>query len=81
MSRMIQVRNVPNWLHRELTRRATERGQTLTGYVQEVLEREVSRPTLVEWLDSIKARRPIDISGEPPAQAIRAERREAGREP
>jgi antitoxin FitA len=81
MSKMIQVRNVPDWLHEKLTARAAERGQTLTAYVQEILEREVSRPTLVEWLDSIKERGPIDIGDETPAEAIRAERREAGREP
>jgi plasmid stability protein len=81
MSKMIQVRNVPNWLHERLSSRAADRGQTLTAYVQEILEREVSQPTLVEWLDSIKERGPIDIGGEPPAEAIRAERREAGREP
>jgi antitoxin FitA len=79
MSKMIQVRNVPNWLHKRLVDRAAERGQTLTSYVQEILEREVSRPTLVEWLDSIKERGPIDV-GESAAEAIRAERREAGRE-
>ena len=82
MPKMIQVRNVPDWLHESLTARASERGQTLTAYIQEILEREVSKPTLVEWLDSIKARGPIDdIGGESPAEAIRAERREAGREP
>jgi plasmid stability protein len=40
---MIQVRNVPDALHRELMRRARARGQTLTAYIQEVLEREVTR--------------------------------------
>lgn len=80
MSKMIQVRNVPDRLHRELKRRANQRGQSLTAYVQEILEREVSRPTLRESLAAIKERGPIDIGDESAAQAIRAERREAGRE-
>ena len=41
---MIQVRNVPDRLHSELMRRAKARGQTLTDYIEELLEREVSRP-------------------------------------
>ena len=79
MSKMIQVRNVPDRLHRELTRRATERGQTLTAYVQEVLEREASRPLLREWLEGIRKRGPIapEVSS---ADLIKAERREAGRD-
>ena len=44
MSRMIQVRNVSDKLHRELMRRARARGRTLTDYVEEILEREVARP-------------------------------------
>ena len=44
MAKMIQVRNVPERLHRELMRRAKERGQTLTSYVQELLERETAWP-------------------------------------
>ena len=75
---MIQVRNVPDGLHRELVRRAEARGQTLTAYIQEILEREVARPPVEEVLARIKARGPVDI-GESPAEAIRAARREAGR--
>lgn len=79
MPKMIQVRNVPEWLHRELTRRAAERGQTLTAYIQDILEREASQPTLREWLDGIRQRGPIapDLSS---VELIHAERREAGRD-
>ena len=41
---MIQVRSVPERLHRELVKRARARGQTLTEYIQRILEREVARP-------------------------------------
>ena len=41
-------------LHKELVRRARVRGQTLTDYLQEILEREVARPEPAEvdraWL-------------------------------
>ena len=75
---MIQVRNVPETLHRELVRRATARGQTLTAYIQEILEREVARPPVEEVLARIRAAEPVELD-ESPAEAIRAARREAGR--
>ncbi len=73
MSKMIQVRNVPERLHRELARRAKARGQTLTDYLQDVLEREVARPPAREVFDRIEARRPVKL-GRPAAKLIREER-------
>ena len=48
---MIQVRNVPAPLHEELKRRAARRGETLTAYIQGILEREVETLPLDEWLE------------------------------
>ena len=61
MSKMIQVRNVPNRLHRELVRRAKLRGQSLTEYIEDVLEREVSRPPAEEVFARIHSREPVDL--------------------
>ena len=74
---MIQVRNVPDGLHHALITRADARGQTLTAYIQEILEREVARPPVEEVLARIAAREPVDL-GAPAADLIRQERREAG---
>jgi hypothetical protein len=73
MSKMIQVRNVPDRLHRELTRRARARGETLTEYVERVLEREVARPVPQELFDRIARRSRVDL-GEPAAELIKRER-------
>ncbi len=73
MSKMIQVRNVPNKLHRELTRRARARGETLTNYIQRILEREVARPLAQEVFDRIARRPQVDL-GEPAAELIKKER-------
>ncbi len=73
MSKMIQVRNVPDRLHRELTRRASARGQTLTDYIQELLEREVARPPAAEVFDRIEARPRVKL-GHPAAELLREER-------
>ncbi len=58
---MIQVRNVPDRLHRELVRRARLKSLTLTDYVQEVLEREVTRPPAEEVLGRIRGRQSVDL--------------------
>lgn len=73
MSKMIQVRNVPDRLHRELTRRARARGQTLTDYLQEVLEREVARPPAEEVFERIAHRSSVRL-GRPASELIRADR-------
>jgi len=73
MARMIQVRNVPDRLHRELTRRAAARRQTLTDYIQGILEREVARPPADEVFERIRMREPVD-PGRPVAELIAEER-------
>lgn len=77
MSKMIQVRNVPDRLHRELVRRARNRGETLTQYVQTVLEREVERPLAEEILQRVRSRTPVPLDA-PVAEVIREERRVRG---
>lgn len=61
MAKMIQVRNVPNRLHRELVRRARLKSLTLTDYIQEVLEREVTRPPAEEVFCRIRGRLRVDL--------------------
>jgi plasmid stability protein len=55
----IQVKNFPEDLHIKLRERATKRGRSVSGYVTEVLERDLSRPTTREWLDSLKEDEPV----------------------
>ena len=79
MSTMIQVRNVPSRLHRELVKRAKRRGLTLTRYVQDILEREVARPPAEDVFDMIEGSPPVQL-GRPAADLIgeeRAERRDS----
>ena len=73
MPKMIQVRNVPDGLHKELVQRARARSQTLTDYIQEILEREVARPDPREVFRRILEREPVDL-GVPAAELIREER-------
>jgi antitoxin FitA len=73
MSKMIQVRDVPDRLHRELVKRAKLRGETLTKYIQTILEREVARPPAEEVFARVRGRRPVAL-GRPVAEVIREER-------
>jgi plasmid stability protein len=73
MPKMIQVRNVPDRLHRELVRRARGRGQTLTQYLREVLEREIARPPAEEVFERIAVRPRVRLP-QPAAELIREER-------
>jgi len=70
---MIQVRNVPDRLHRELTKRARRRGVTLTRYIQDILEREVARPPADEVYDLVDASPAVRL-GRPAAELVREER-------
>lgn len=76
MARNLQVRDIPEPLHHELKRRADARGETLTDYVQGILERAVARPPAEEVFERIRAREPVDLGGDA-AELIREER--AGR--
>jgi len=73
-SKMIQVRNVPARLHRELVRRAERRGLTLTQYVESVLEREVERPLPEDVYARIASRARVPLRAAEAVLAARAER-------
>jgi antitoxin FitA len=74
MAKMIQVRNVPDRLHRELARRARRRGQTLTAFVEEILEREAARPAPDEVVSRIRGREQVDVAPEDVVRWIREDR-------
>ncbi len=75
MSKMIQIRNVPDELHREAKVRAARAGMTLSGYLLRELERTLAEPTMEELLARIAAWEPPELS-ESPAEAVRAIRDE-----
>jgi plasmid stability protein len=56
---MIQVRNVPDSLHGVLKARAAREGMSLSDFIRIELERVAERPTMKEWLEQTRQRRPI----------------------
>ena len=75
MAKMIQVRNVSDDLHKELTRRAKLRGQTLSDYIKVLLEDDVAVPPREEVFARIRSRERVELSV-PAAELIRQEREE-----
>jgi plasmid stability protein len=73
MSKMVQIRNVPDALHRRLKVRAAASGQTLSDYLLREMERLAVRPTREEMLARIHARSRVTLKT-PAAAVIREER-------
>lgn len=78
----IQLKNVPDDLHERLRRRARREGMAMRDYALRVLERDLAKPTLSEWLDRVAARdaEAEMLSSEDVAQTIRAGREERTRQ-
>jgi len=73
MSVMIQIRNVPEDLHRRLKSRAALSGQSLSEYLLGQIREVAERPTLEELRERIRTRGSVDLPISP-ADAVRAER-------
>ena len=61
MSKMIQLRNVPDALHRTLKARAAMAGMSLSDYLLTEIKEIAERPTLVELRDRLHKRKPVAI--------------------
>ncbi|GAA2101855.1 FitA-like ribbon-helix-helix domain-containing protein [Brevibacterium salitolerans] len=71
---MIQVRNVPDDLHRKLKVRAAAEGITLSDLALNELRRAVAAPSPSELRAKFAARPIRPYNGETPAESTRAER-------
>jgi len=59
MSKMIQLRNVPDALHRSLKARAALAGMSLSDYLLAEIKEIAERPTLVELRERLHKRQPV----------------------
>lgn len=73
MSVMIQIRNVPDGLHRRLKSRAALAGMSLSDYLLVEIRQLAERPTLDELRARLERRSSVNPSVTP-AEAIRRER-------
>jgi len=70
--KMVQVRNVPDDVHRKLKERAAREGTTLSALILREMERMANRPSPEELFERIRSRTPV--GGPPAADLIRSER-------
>ena len=70
----VQIRDVPEEIHRELVRRAERSGQSLQQYLVAQLASIATTPTLDQVLDRIDRRAKGRVSGQDAVAALEAER-------
>jgi antitoxin FitA len=75
MSKMIQLRNVPDALHRSLKARAAMAGMSLSDYLVMEIKEIAERPTLAELRERLRRREPVP--GEVDTARLVREEREA----
>ena len=73
MSKMIQLRNVPDELHKILKARAALAGKSLSDYLIAEMQRHIEYPTVEELRQRLRSRTPVRPSL-PPAHIVREER-------
>ncbi len=73
MSKMIQLRNVPDALHRSLKARAAMEGMSLSDYLLMEMKEIAERPTLAELRERLHRRKPVTAQLDT-ARLVREER-------
>ena len=73
MSKTIQIRNVPESLHRRLKSQAKAAGVSLSEYILTEIRELAGRPTLPELTERLKTHQPVKLSMSA-AAAVRFER-------
>jgi antitoxin FitA len=61
MSKMIQLRNVPDVLHRQLKARAAMAGMSLSDYLLSEIREIAEKPTLAEFRERLQHRESVDL--------------------
>jgi plasmid stability protein len=69
----LQIRNVPDDVHRRLKARAAMEGQSLSEFALAELRRSLERPTRTELIERVRARERVEIAATS-AELVRAER-------
>jgi hypothetical protein len=80
MPKMIQLRHVPDALHRGLKARAAMLQMDLSDYLLQEIQEIAERPTLLELRQRLHRRRPVKVQIDT-AQLVRAAQREPKPDP
>lgn len=71
--KLLQIRNMPDDLHRRLKARAAMEGRSLSEFALGELRRSMDRPTRRELAERVRARERAEVT-RPAAEVVRAER-------
>ena len=72
----IQVKDVPEELHKALRRRALEQGMTMADYVLDLIRRDLGLPSRREWFERLATREPVKLRPGEAAEELHAARAE-----
>ena len=72
----VLIRDLPDDVHAELSRRAAASDMSLRAYLREVLSEHVAVPSIDEWLERLQALGPVDPAGPTGPELIDAVRAE-----
>ncbi|MDE0177807.1 MAG: hypothetical protein OXP36_04360 [Gammaproteobacteria bacterium] len=73
MAGMIQIRNVPDALHRQIKARAALEGMSMSLYILRQLEKALARPSRRELVQAVRRQAGVRLDP-PPAELIEEER-------
>ena len=59
----LQVKNVPDDVYAALRERAAAARSTVRDYVLDLVEEDLARPSVTQWLDEVRASRPARVPG------------------
>lgn len=74
MSKMLQVRDVPDDVHAELRRRSAAAGMSLSDFARQELTRVARRPSLADLLDRAARRNGDPMTFDEARESVRSER-------
>ncbi len=61
MSKMIQIRNVPDDLHKAFKIRAAQEGMSLSDYLLREMRNAAAKPTLREFFHKLAQRKTVEL--------------------
>ena len=65
MSKMIQIRNVPDEVHKALKVRAAKEGMSLSDFLRREVTKVAEKPSLAEIIERIRRREPVELDEDP----------------
>ncbi|HAH08925.1 MAG TPA: hypothetical protein DCL54_13655 [Alphaproteobacteria bacterium] len=73
MNKHIQIREIPEKVHRTLKARAAQEGLSMSDYLKRLIERDLQRPSWDEMVKRIEALEPVKLT-KTTAALVRRER-------